>query len=120
MLGAIGGFAFGKRVSTSGKEKASEAKDVPIAPPPVPPTETQATSSGWQKWAPVTYGAGAAILAGAAIGTAYYSRDHVTFGWTWATDHMKYVQNLWDEKAMKDRVEDLIRSGEALGVVFKT
>ncbi|KAF8524581.1 hypothetical protein BU17DRAFT_84618 [Hysterangium stoloniferum] len=110
VFGAIGGFAFGKKAA-SDKEKAQEAKG---------PPETAAATSGWQKWAPVAYGAGAAILAGAAAGTAYYSREHVAFGWTWATDHMAYVKNLWDEKALTDRVGDVVRTGEELGVVFKT
>lgn len=41
-------------------------------------------------------------------------------GLNWATDHMKYVGNLWDVKALKQRVEDLIRMQTEQGVAFRT
>lgn len=114
MLGALGGFAFGKNATQAGsaeREKDQAAKASP------PNAESNASRSGWDKWGPA---AGAALLAAGAAGAAYYKRDEVTSGWTWAGDHMKYVKNLWDEKAMKARVENVVAMGEALGVVFKT
>ncbi|KIJ57129.1 hypothetical protein M422DRAFT_773813 [Sphaerobolus stellatus SS14] len=135
VLGTLGGFAFGKKTTTqpshesTQREKEQEARGLATAPPPMPapeaafpPESSSGTSTpkiGWQKWAPVAYGAGAAILAGAAASAAYYSRDHVAFGWSWAMDHMKYVRNLWDEQTLKDRVESVVQTGEELGVVFK-
>ncbi|KAF8592227.1 hypothetical protein K439DRAFT_1626236 [Ramaria rubella] len=144
-LGTLGSFAFGNSKkapdtnSTNPKEKEQEAKGLvtsppPGSPPPTPPgsqsqtpipsgstgTTPAPTRSGWGKWAPVAYGAGAAILAGAAAGAAYYRREDVTFGWAWATDHMKYVKNLWDVGALKMRVENVVGKGEELGVVFRT
>jgi hypothetical protein len=69
-----------------------------------PPSGSSTPTSGWTKWAPVAYAVGGAVLAGAAAGTAYWKRDDIGMGYTWTTDHMKYVRNLWDEEAMKKRI----------------
>lgn len=131
VLGALGGFAFGKKEARpeamTPKETEQEAKGLVTASPPGPRPMTPPSSpvpstprSGWDKWAPVAYGAGAAILAGAAAGAVYYKRDNVDFGWSWASDHMKYVKNLWDERTLKLRVENVVSTGEEVGVVFRT
>jgi hypothetical protein len=59
------------------------------------------------------------LAAGAAAGTAYYKRDDLTLGYTWATDHMKYIRNLWDEDTLRKRVESVIDTEEELGVLFR-
>jgi hypothetical protein len=59
-------------------------------------------------------------MAGAVAGTAYYRRDDIGSGYGWATDHMKYVRNLWDEDALQKRLQDLIDAQGQLGVVFRT
>lgn len=100
---------------------------------PAPSSSTVSTSSagGWSKWAPAAYAVGGALLASAAAGTAYYKKQElaagvgtvakgVGSGYVALLDHMKYVGNLWDEKAMWDRLEGLARAEEDLGVVFKT
>lgn len=121
ILGTIGGLAFGKKGAEVNSPSMSNNAGLVTAPPPgTPPGEPQtAKRSGWQKWAPVAYGTGAAMLAGAIAGTAYYKREEVTFGWTWAADHMKYVKNLWDEQALKDRVENVVNTGSEVGVLFR-
>ena len=63
---------------------------------------------------------GGALLAGAVAGGAYYKKDDLTQGLSWATDHMKYVGNLWDEKASNQRVEALIDIEKKRGVIFRT
>jgi hypothetical protein len=129
MLGALGGFTFGK-TATRPEATSNEAgqgtrglvTSTPPGPRPVTPPSSPAPNaarSGWDKWAPVAYGAGAAILAGAAAGAAYYKRDNVSFGWSWAGDHMKYIKNLWDEKTLKARVENVVATGEEVKVVFR-
>lgn len=120
ILGAMSGFAFGKK-ETEDMMSPSTPKSAGLitAPPPGNPPGEPKQRTGWQKWAPVAYGAGAAMLAGAIAGTAYYKREEVTFGWTWAGDHMKYVKNLWDEEALKKRVENVVDTGSEVGVLFK-
>jgi hypothetical protein len=60
------------------------------------------------------------LAAGAAAGTAYYKRNDLALGYGWATDHMKYIGNLWDEDAMRKRVEDVIDIEQDIGVIFRT
>jgi hypothetical protein len=79
------------------------------------------TASGWGKWVtPAAYAFGGAVLAGAAAGGAYYKREDINVGFTWATDHMKYVGNLWDEQALKKRLDALVDTEEQEGVLFRT
>jgi len=99
---------------------AKKAMSPPINPPAGLITNSPTTAAGsrnWGKWA--SYG-GAALAAGAAAGTAYYKRDDLASGYGWATDHMKYIGNLWDENAMRRRVESVIDIEQDMGVLFRT
>lgn len=100
-------------------------------PPPVPPKtpiaalpSTQPAASGasspWKKWAPAAYAVGGALIAGAAAGAAYYKKDDIGVGYTWATDHMKYVGNLWNEETLRKRLDELFEIEEKMGVMFRT
>ncbi|KAF8165537.1 hypothetical protein B0H34DRAFT_649403 [Crassisporium funariophilum] len=104
ILGSFAGF---------GAKKAAQASTSAAAPP--------AAQTGWGRWTgPAAYAVGGAILAGAAAGGAYYKKDDLTQGLSWATDHLKYVGNLWDEAAMSQRVEALIDIEKEDGVIFRT
>jgi hypothetical protein len=84
-------------------------------------TNDQSTAAGWKKWAaPAAYAFGSAVLAGAAAGGAYYKREDINVGFAWATDHMKYVGNLWDEEALKRRLNTLVDAEEQEGALFRT
>lgn len=85
-----------------------------------PSKEKEDAGSSWSKWAPAAYAVGGALLASAAAGTAYYKREDLGAGYSWATDHMKYVRNLWDENALRRRVDNLIDVEERMGVTFRT
>lgn len=86
--------------------------------PPAPAANKQAT--GWGKWAgTASYAVGGALLAGAAAGASYYKRDDLGLGYSWATDHMKYVSHLWDGDALGRRVEFLVDAQEREGVQFR-
>jgi len=111
----IGSAVFGAFASL-GAKKATTPTTIP---PPTTPS-TAASGPSWMKWAaPAAYAVGGAIVAGAA-GSAYYKRDEINVGFTWATDHMKYVGNLWDEATLTRRVESLINLEEQAGVTFRT
>ncbi|KAI0082476.1 hypothetical protein K474DRAFT_1655250 [Panus rudis PR-1116 ss-1] len=90
-------------------------KAAPAAAAPIEAGPAQ-RASVWKKWAPVV---GGALVAGAAVGTAYYKRDELGSSYTWATDHMKYVSALWDEKALRSRVDSLLEIEKTLGVTFR-
>ncbi|KAH9853663.1 hypothetical protein C2E23DRAFT_728363 [Lenzites betulinus] len=83
-------------------------------------TTTTTTTSVWQKWAPAAYAVGGALLAGAAAGTAYYKRDDIGVGYTWVSDHMKYVGNLWNQAELEERLRKLLEIESSMGVLFHT
>lgn len=88
--------------------------------PPLAITAAPTAESGWAKWAPAAYAVGGALVAGAAAGTAYYRRDDIGSGYSWATDHMNYVRSLWDEEALRKRMRDLNDVQVHLGVTFRS
>ncbi|KDR83957.1 hypothetical protein GALMADRAFT_111021 [Galerina marginata CBS 339.88] len=107
LLGSLAGFGAKKATQPAEKESRS------ASPPP------QAAPSSWTAWAGAA-AVGGAVLAGAAAGVAYYKKDDLTLGFSWATDHLKYVGNLWDEAGLDQRVEALIDIEKEHGVVFRT
>lgn len=82
------------------------------------PSETS-SASAWAKWAPSAYTIGGAVIAGATAGAAYMRRDDITSGYAWASDHMKFIGSLWDEKAMRERLDNLVAAHTDHGIVFK-
>jgi hypothetical protein len=112
LFGAAAGFGA-KSASTSASQKA------PVAAITAPTQESKKAASSWG-WGAAAATVGGALLAGAAAGTAYYKRDDLNVGLTWATDHMRYIRNLWDEDKLKRRVESLIHVETQFGIVFRT
>lgn len=108
LFGSLAGFG----VATSGSSSSTSPAGLLTAP-----SKEQA---GWSKWAPAAYAVGGALVAGAAAGGAYYKRAELGLGYTWATDHLKYVGNLWDEDACKKRVDSIIEVDETAGIHFRT
>lgn len=108
ILGAFAGLSA-KKATTS----MSSAQQIT--------SDNSSAAAGWKTWTtPAAYAVGSAVLAGAAVGGAYYKRDDINVGLAWATDHMKYVGNLWDEEALKRRVDALMDAEEQEGVYFRT
>jgi hypothetical protein len=108
------GLGFGKWGSkdaeagpskSSPKGKGKEKEETPTA-----------IQSFWSK-SSTLYGLGAVAL-GAAAGTAYYRREDFMNGWKWGFDHMTFVRNLWDDAAMKERLETLDRLSEERNIMF--
>lgn len=85
-----------------------------------PGTSETSSASAWGKWVPTAYAIGGAVVAGATAGAAYMRRDDITSGYTWASDHMKFVGNLWDEKSMRERLDNLLAAQADHGIIFKT
>lgn len=97
---------------------ASKAPAAAITAPPTSPASP--SGSSWAKWAvPAAYGLGGLLLSGAAAGAAYYKREDIVTGYTWATDHLKYVGTLWDQTKLKDRMKQLIEIEDSHGVTFR-
>ncbi|KZV75091.1 hypothetical protein PENSPDRAFT_647370 [Peniophora sp. CONT] len=105
-------------ISEYSKSTATSAKQ-PAGLLTAPPSAPAAEAGGWAKWAPTAYAVGGALLAGAAAGTAYYRRSDILVSYTYLQDHMKYVGNLWEEKAMEERVVAILKAEEEHNVVFR-
>ena len=104
---------FGKKNAGSSTASTTAPPSLPVAGP------DRIEGPGWSKWLPATYAVGGALVAGAAAGTAYYKRQKINIGWTWATDHLKYVSNLWNEKLLGQRLEKLFSIERDLAVSFR-
>ena len=104
----------------SQRPTASGTTRKPVAALPAP---EPATGSGgfWQKWGTTALAVGgAAITAGAAASAAYYKKDDIGTGYMWATDHMKYVGNLWDEAELNNRLDTIFSYDKNMGILFRT
>ncbi|KDQ64254.1 hypothetical protein JAAARDRAFT_118213 [Jaapia argillacea MUCL 33604] len=113
----MGAFSYFGAKQTPNSADSAKA---PVALLTGPPQSPSSSSTGWAKWAPAAYAVGGAVMAGAAAGTAYWRREDLGSGYSWASDHMKYVGNLWDDKILKLRVESLVEIERDLGVTFRT
>ena len=60
------------------------------------------------------------IAAGAAASAAYYKKEEIGVGYTWAADHMKYVGNLWDEQELDKRLNTVVGYDKNMGILFRT
>ncbi|PPQ65935.1 hypothetical protein CVT26_010697 [Gymnopilus dilepis] len=114
LLGSWAGLTAKKAAEQTAEEQQRRSPSPPHSPQP------PANKSSWANWGGPAAAMGGALLAGAAAGVAYYKRDDLTQGLTWATDHLKYVGNLWDIEGLEKRVEDLIDIEKEFGVVFRT
>jgi len=109
-----------KAINQSNQQTTAAATKRPLAvlPPPEP-----ATGAGgfWQRWGTTALAVGGAVIAaGAAASATYYNKDEIGIGYTWATDHMKYVKNLWEEGEMNKRLDTVVDFDKKMGILFRT
>jgi hypothetical protein len=72
---------------------------------------------GWNRWiATAAYAVGGAFLAGA----AWYKRDDFVQFYNLAMDYTKFLDNVGDEKALEQRVNDLTDLEKSHGILFRT
>lgn len=118
-LGLFGAVSKGDSKSPSAppkpETKGTESLTLVTASPSSSPASASSNKGGWAKWAPAALGA---VVAGAAAGAAYYKKEELTSSVGWAGDHMKYVGNLWDKKALQRRVDSLVAVRKESGVFF--
>jgi hypothetical protein len=118
-LGLFGSAASASAAaSTAGAPdaKSKSAQEAVLAQTsPSPQKSASSSKSGWARWAPAALGA---VVAGAAAGAALYKKEELTSSLGWTGDHLKYVGNLWDDKALRRRVDSLIAIRKESGVHF--
>ncbi len=74
----------------------------------------------WGGWGQAAYAVGGALVAGAAVGTAYYHRPNIESGYGALTEHMQYVGALWNRDALAERVRNLVEGETMHGILFRT
>lgn len=61
-------------------------------------------------WTNALWATGVIATAATAGGVAaYYNREQIGGAYSYLTDHFEYVSNLWDDKALRDRLDALIQ-----------
>lgn len=71
------------------------------------------SSSSSSRWTKSLWTTGAFATAAAAVGgsvAAYYHREHIGGAYSWLTDHFEYVANLWDDSALRRRLNELVET----------
>jgi len=99
----------------------SAGKSAPgIGQPAAVPAPSSPSSGRWGRWGQAAYAVGGALVAGAAVGTAYYHRPNIESGYGALMEHMQYVGALWDKDALANRVRNLVEGETTHGVLFRT
>lgn len=73
------------------------------------------TSSSTSNWRTALMATGAVALAsGAAASAAYFNKDKINGAYGWVTDHLAFVSNLWDDHALRLRLDRLVDQPQIL------
>ncbi|KAI8293434.1 hypothetical protein K4K59_005673 [Colletotrichum sp. SAR11_240] len=100
------------------KQAASPAQNkAPVAALPAPPVKKEQQQAGWG-WGKIAMVAGSAAVAAASAGAAYYNREQITQGLTWATSHLEFVGCLAKGAELQKRVQYMVKLNRELGVGF--
>lgn len=81
-------------------------------------SNTSAATSSWGSWGSAALTFGGTLLAGAAVGGAYYQRNSLNQGFSSLMDHMKYVGNAWYEPGLRSRIDALVDAQENHHIIF--
>ena len=87
---------------------------------PAPALVPAPSSPSQGRWGQALFAVGGAMLAGAAVGAAYYHRPNIESGYGALTEHMQYVGALWDKDALARRVRNLVEGETKHGILFRT
>ncbi|KAJ9477452.1 hypothetical protein PHBOTO_001028 [Pseudozyma hubeiensis] len=78
-------------------------------------TDEAASSRAKGNWRSALMATGAVALAsGAAASAAYFNKDKLNGAYGWVTDHLAFVSNLWDDNALRLRLDRLVDQPQIL------
>ncbi|SPO21615.1 uncharacterized protein UTRI_01099_B [Ustilago trichophora] len=96
---------------SSSNGNGNNTRDAGISRGNDPAASTRATSN----WRTALMATGAVALAsGAAASAAYFNKDKLNGAYGWVTDHLAFVSNLWDDNALRARLDRLVDQPQIL------
>ncbi|RDW94777.1 hypothetical protein BP5796_00540 [Coleophoma crateriformis] len=113
-LSGLTGALWGGSAAAPSVDAKKEAKKEPAAALPAP--EVNPNAPAWQRWGKMAMYAGAVGAVAAGGATAYWNRDQITSGWTWAYSHLEFVGCLMRGEDLKKRVASMVRLNKELHV----
>ncbi|KAL0932028.1 uncharacterized protein CTRU02_212981 [Colletotrichum truncatum] len=118
-LSGLGTALWGAKQAGSPSRAGSPNKG-PVAalPAPAAPSQQKEQQGGWGKWGKIAMVAGSAAAVAASAGAAYYNREQITQGWTWATSHLEFVGCLAKGAELQKRVQYMVKLNKELDVGF--
>ena len=115
----VGKFGLGSSTpAQNGSDAAGSSRSPAPAPTSASPSGSGASTPSAQSKSWYSRGLGAVAVGAAAMGGAYYSREHFINGWKYGYDHMTFVGNLWDADALEKRLQGIEELRVKHGVAF--
>ncbi|TDZ65050.1 hypothetical protein CTRI78_v003795 [Colletotrichum trifolii] len=118
-LSGLGTALWGANKQTSQSPSRNKAPVAALPAPASPPAAQQQQGAGaWGKWGKIAMVAGSAAAVAASAGAAYYNREQITQGLTWATSHLEFVGCLAKGGELQKRVQYMVKLNRELDVGF--
>ncbi|SPC60751.1 uncharacterized protein UHOD_01904 [Ustilago sp. UG-2017b] len=77
--------------------------------------DAAASARASSNWRTALMATGAVALAsGAAASAAYFNKDKINGAYGWVSDHLAFVSNLWDDNALRARLDRLVDQPQVL------
>lgn len=77
--------------------------------------DAAASARASSNWRTALMATGAVALAsGAAASAAYFNKDKINGAYGWVSDHLAFVSNLWDDSALRARLDQLVEQPQIL------
>ncbi|KAF9872642.1 hypothetical protein CkaCkLH20_09821 [Colletotrichum karsti] len=116
-LSGLGTALWGAKQAAS-PPPGSRAPVAALPAPAAPAQQKKEQQQGGWGWGKIAMAAGSAAVVAASAGAAYYNREQITQGWTWATSHLEFVGCLAKGQELQKRVQHMVKLNKELGVGF--
>ncbi|OHE98742.1 hypothetical protein CORC01_06008 [Colletotrichum orchidophilum] len=116
-LSGLGTALWGAKQAASPSPSRNKAPVAALPSPPANSSQQGGGGGGWG-WGKIAMVAGSAAAVAASAGAAYYNREHITQGLTWATSHLEFVGCLAKGAELQKRVQYMVKLNAELDVGF--